>query len=264
MDSINAFESLSDQALVIGLAVLRIAIAFSLIPIFSTQLIPATVRNAIFIALSVVVVVVQPAIAVDSFAMYDWFALIGKEVFIGMAIGVFFGVHLWAFETAGQIIDLQIGASTAQIFDPISGHQTSLIGEFLGRLANYIFMVVGGLMLLTGAIMESYALWPINERLPDLAYASVFLFQSEFAYFFKLALLISAPTLIVTFLIDTAMGLVNRYAQQFNVFFLSMSIKMFASIFMLSISITFIVELLIRELTQHSGELIALLTKLLG
>ncbi len=264
METINIFESLFGHALVIGMAMVRIAIAFMLLPIFSSELIPAMIRNAMFVALALIVVMIQPAIDVNSFSTQDWMLLFGKEIFIGVAIGVFFGVHLWAFETAGQIIDIQIGAGTAQIFDPLSGHQTTLVGAFLGRLANYVFMAAGGLMLLTGAIMESYSIWPIDRSIPDLAYAGVTLFEQEFGYFFKLALLISSPILVVTFLVDESMGLINRYAQQFNVFFLSMSIKMFSAIFMLLISVVFLVELLIKELTTHSGELLLLLQRLLG
>lgn len=262
METINIFEWLFSQALMIGMATLRIAVAFMILPIFSSELIPAIIRNAIFIALALVVVLVQPPIDVESFSTQDWVTIFAKEMFLGVAIGVFFGVHLWAFETAGKIIDVQIGAGSAQIFDPLSGHQTTLVGTFLGRLSNYVFMAAGGLMLLTGSIMESYSVWPIDRHLPDLVYASVTLFESEFSYFFKLAVLISGPILVVTFLIDASMGLINRYAQQFNVFFLSMSIKMIAAIFILMISIVALTQLLIHELVKHSGELMPLLKKL--
>ena len=264
METIDLFSTLADQLLAVGMALLRIAVAFSLLPIFSNELIPAMIRNAIFMSLAIIIIVIQPPVPIENFTVQDWFVFVGKEIFIGIAIGIFFGVHLWAFEAAGQIIDVQIGASTAQIFDPISGHQTSLVGEFLGRLANYIFMAAGGLMLLTGGTMESYGLWPLDAMSPNFNLQSVTLFETAFSDFFVLAMLISAPTLIVTFLIDVVMGLINRYAQEFNVFFLSMSLKMFASIFMLSMSITFIVERLISELTQHSSELLPQLQRLLG
>jgi len=264
MDSINIFDFYFNQAIVIGVSTLRIAVAFMLVPLFSQELIPATIRNAMFISLAMIVVLVQPPLDLESLSLQGWLSLFSKEVFIGIAIGVFFGIHLWAFEAAGQVIDIQIGASTAQIFDPISGHQTSLIGEFLGRLANYIFMAVGGLMLLVGATLETYAIWPIGEAMPSLAAASVILFEEEFSYFFKLILLISAPVLVVVFLIDVVMGMINRYAQQFNVFFLSMSLKMFAAIFVMSLSLIFIVELIINELIRHNDELLNILNRLLS
>lgn len=264
METVELFDFLFNQALAIGMATLRVAMAFSLLPIFSNELIPAFVRNAIFVALAIVVIVTQPEVPVDAFTLQDWFSFIAKEAFMGIAIGIFFGVFLWAFEVAGQIIDIQVGTSSAQIFDPIGGHQTSLFGEFFGRLGNYIFMAAGGLMMLAGGTMESYMIWPLNEPLPDLQRVGVILFEEKFSSFFSLALLIAAPVLILTFLIDVTMGLINRYAQQFNVFFLSMSIKMFTSIFMISLSLVFIVRLLIEELSNSSDELIQLLHRLIA
>lgn len=138
-----------------------------------------------------------------------------------------------------------------QIQDPLTGTQTTLIGLFLARLANYIFVTAGGLMLLTGILLESYYLWPLDQKLPDIEKVGLEQYASEFSYYFQLAVLIASPMIIVILLIDVMMGLINRYAQQFNVFFLSLSLKMLAAISMLFLTIVALIQLLIRELHQH-------------
>ena len=259
----EAFSDFYQYALTIATSALRIVIAFLIIPIFSNELIPSLIRNAIFVSMSVLVVALQPAPSIEGLSVIEWMSLAGKELLIGIAIGVFFGVHLWAFEAAGQIIDTQIGLNGAQIYDPISGHQTTLIGEFLARFANYIFVATGGLMLLSGVIMQSYALFPVSTYMPEISTASLRLFTDEFGFFISLMLLISAPILTILFLIDLCMGLINRDAQQFNVFFLSMSIKMLATIFILILSLTFIADKIIEEIIQHSDKAIPFLKQLL-
>ena len=50
---------------------------------------------------------------------------------------------------------------------------TSLNGALLGRLANVIFAASGGILLLIGTIIESYAIWPIAADWPSLDMASL-------------------------------------------------------------------------------------------
>lgn len=109
MELLGVFDDFSTQALTIGLATLRIVVAFLLIPLFANDLIPALVRNAIFVSLAIMTVILQPPVDFESLSVLHWFSLVAKEIFIGMAIGIFFGIHLWAFDAAGQIIDTQIG-----------------------------------------------------------------------------------------------------------------------------------------------------------
>ena len=166
-----------------------------------------------------VAIVAQPSIEVAEFSTARWLNLFAKEAFIGITIGVFFGVYLWAFETAGVLIDTQIGSSMAMVFDPLSGHEVTLFGEFFSLWINFLFLAVGGLLLLVGAILQSYVAFPINMPLGDLTAASLALFESEFSRFVTLSLMIASPIIIVIFAIDLAMGLINRYAQQLNVLF---------------------------------------------
>jgi type III secretion protein T len=262
MEPGGLIDFLLGKVLVTALASSRIAIAFMVLPLFSNELVPALVRNSIFIALALVTVIVHSEVTLGVLSMSEWLSLFAKEALVGIMIGVLFGIHLWAFEAAGMLIDMQVGMSMAQIIDPLSGHQTTLIGEFLSRLANYIFITAGGLMLLTSVLMTSYTLWPIQQVLPNLAQAGVSLMASEFSYFFRLTMLIASPVLVVVFLIDGVMGLINRYAQQFNVSFLSSTLKILAAIAVLMMTIARLAELLVTELMTHTSDIVDKLNSL--
>jgi type III secretion protein T len=207
---------------------------------------------------------VQPALELNDISMSGWIALFFKEAIIGLLIGGFFAIYLWAFETAGQIIDSQAGASVAQVHDPMTGTQTTLLGSFLGRLANYVFVSAGGLILITGFLLESFYLWPLDRIIIDINKNGFMSLGSEFAYYFQLAIMIAAPIIVVILVIDILMGLINRYAQQFNVFFLSLSLKMLAAIAMLFITIIALVELLVKEIYTHSDNLTDILKAIIG
>ena len=183
-------------------------------------------------------------------------------MFVGIVIGFFFGSVLWALEAAGNIIDTKVGATLAQVVDPLSGHQTSLNGAFLGRLASVVFVAGGGLSLLLRVLMESYAIWPVAAPMPVLTGSSLALFEGEFGRLMVLATLFAAPVLTVLFLIDAGLGLMNRFAQQLNVFTLSMSIKAFAASFVLLLLIGSYVTAILRDMASRPGVIHGILTGL--
>jgi type III secretion protein T len=220
-----SIDALAGQVLYLALATMRIAGAFLILPVFTPEIVPALVRNSIFVSLGLIVFLLQPDIATAQLHPFAWAALFAKEAAFGLAIGFFFSIFLWALEAAGQIIDNQIGLGMAQIVDPLTGHQTSLTGSFLARLANFVFMFSGGLLLVVGVVLESYAVWPIMEAAPRLDQAGSALFSDELQRLMTTAVLFAAPALVILLTVDLALGLVNRYAQQLNVFALSLALK---------------------------------------
>lgn len=225
MESLLAITSVADRALLVGLASTRFAIAFLLLPIFASDTVPAMVRNSVFIGLALITLAVQPTLAPQQWTGQLWLQLFLREALLGVAFGVLLGAVLWAFETAGQIVDSKVGATIAQVVDPMSGHQTSLSGALLSRLALFIFMAGGGFMMFVGVLVQSFALWPLAQ--PGLAIGrdSLAVFEAAFASFAVLSLMLAAPCLVVLYVVDLALGLVNRFAPQLNLISISMSLK---------------------------------------
>lgn len=244
----EGLDSLFDNAILVAVSTTRVATTFLLMPLLSPQTVPAMVRNSIFLVFGLAVLTMQPQVAQMTLPTVQWILLFGKEALVGVVIGFFFATMLWAFEAAGQIIDTKVGATMAQVVDPLSGHQTSLNGEFLGRLANFVFMFSGGLLLLVGSILDSFVIWPIGSLTPVLTMSSLSLFEGEFTRLMTLAVLFASPVLVVLFVTDGALGLVNRYAPQLNVFSLSLSIKAWLATLIILIMMTGLVQTLLNEI----------------
>ena len=251
MEALEHVDLWSSQVLVLALSATRIAVAFMLLPLFTQETMPALVRNAIFLALAALSVALQPTVDVAHFTSVDWLRLFGKEIFLGAVIGVLFGAVLWAFDVAGQIIDMKSGASMAQVMDPLSGHQTPLTATLLSRLAGMLFMSSGGFLLLVGLMLQSYTLWPVGAMLPPLKPIGMSLIEAEFGRVATLGLVISAPALVVLYVIEGAFGLINRYAQQLNVFAMSSSIKVLASQALLILLLSTFAQLLIDDIASR-------------
>ncbi|WP_280156077.1 type III secretion system export apparatus subunit SctT [Piscinibacter sp. XHJ-5] len=264
MEALGIVGPLGDTALLLGLSATRVAVAFLLVPLFTSELIPALVRNAMFMSIALLALAMQPSAPPLVLTSWQWITLFAKEAFIGGAIGFLYSGVMWAFEAAGQVIDNKVGTTQAQVMDPLSGHQTSLNGAFFARLASWVFMAGGGFMLMVGALLESYALWPVRSGALSLAGSGMRLFESEFGRIMTLTLLVAAPALVLLYVVEGVLGLVNRFAQQLNVFSLSMSLKAIAATWIIWIQLATMVRLLQDDLLGRTGVVIEALRRVLG
>jgi flagellar biosynthetic protein FliR len=80
----------------------------------------------------------------------------GGEVIIGAAIGFAARIVFAAVQMAGEIIGIQMGVSIANIIDPITSTQVSIVAEFLYLIALLIFLVVDAHHIFVYAMSESY------------------------------------------------------------------------------------------------------------
>ncbi len=119
-------------------------------------------------------------------------------------------------------------------------------------------------MVMIGALLESYALWPVRSPLPPLAEGGTRLFESEFGRIMLLTLLVAAPALVLLYVVEGVLGLINRYAQQLNVFSLSMSLKAVAATWIIWIQLATLVQLLQDDLLSRGGVAIGTLRRLFG
>ncbi len=225
------YQSFSQPALSFAVVLPRIAAAFLLIPYFTTETITPLIRNVFFVSLALAVmplVLAQPLPpSVSGTALIP---IVLKEILIGVAIGYTFSMVFWALEGAGQVIDNKIGATSAQLVDPITGHPTTLLGAYLGRLAGYLFAAFGGLTMFVDLLLSSFAVWPVLSQLPDLKAAGSMFFVERFDELMRLMLLLAAPALCVLTLLEFGFGFMNRYSPQLNVFTLSMPLKSWLAI----------------------------------
>jgi type III secretion protein T len=258
-------DSWSSLALLLGMSTTRVAVAFLLVPLITAEIIPATIRNTLFASMALLSLALQaPPANVAAWTSMQWTVLFAKEAFVGGVIGLMFAGMMWAFEAAGQIIDTKVGSSMAQVLDPLSGHQTSLTGSFLARLASWVFMAGGGFMLMVATLIESYAVWPLGTPMPTLSLAGSGWLEAEFGRVMLLTLLIAAPALVLLHLIEGVLGLVNRFAQQLNVFSLSMSIKTIAAVWILWAQVAILSNALFEDLVARQPLVIQTLKRILA
>ncbi len=228
MDELFDLANLAQRHLwIIGLGMARLTPIFIIVPFLGRGNLSALTRGAIVFALAVFLrpwldLLAPPGMPSMGYLM----PIVAKEAVLGALFGV---VSSFAFEAAagiGFIIDNQRGLSMAQTTDPLTGEETSPLGSMLMQTLVMVFVATGGLQLFFHAVVTTYAFWSPFAYWPDWSSVAVReLLLGQFSWYLVTMTTLAAPILLVIFLVDLGMGLMNRFAPQLNVFFMSMPIK---------------------------------------
>jgi len=158
------------------------------------------------------------------------------QVFVGLLLGFASYMVVAAVQSAGELMDMQLGLSIAATLDPGSGGSSAgLIRTLYLRLALLVWILLHGDYFFLRAVERSYELIPVTHfALPG---AVIGKFVELTSGLFVIALEISAPVLAAMFISDVALGLLNRAAQQFNVFMVSFPVKILLGLGMMALSL---------------------------
>ena len=144
----------------------------------------------------------------------------------GMIIGFMAQLILAAIEAGGDMINMQMGLSSAMVLDPTTSSQVSILGRFFGVLCIVIFLQIGRAYWLFQAIDKSFEIFPIYastiplNKLVNMDY--LISLSSNVLY---MGLQIASPVLLATLGQDIILGVISKTAPQVNVFQLSFLFK---------------------------------------
>lgn len=214
----------------------RLLAFFSVMPMLSRQALPGLLRTGVACSIAIFVV---PSLMEHSLSISRSGSLIIglliKEVAIGFCLGFFIAIPFWAFDIMGAYVDNQRGASIASTINPLTGHDTSPLGELFSQAAITFVMISGGFILILGALYDSYLLWPVFEWTPQFNNLMPRLVLNQMDRLMSLSVLLSAPVIFAMFLAEIGLGLVSRFVPQLQVFFMAMPIKSGLAIFVFAV-----------------------------
>lgn len=156
------------------------------------------------------------------------------QVLIGLMIGFASFIVAAAVQFAGEVSDISMSLNIAASYDQMSGQSVNLVRQFEFRLAILVWIFIHGDYFLFKAILRSYELIPPTQLIaPGSVYNLIHMTSGIFVTGMELA----APVVIAVFMVSTAMCLLNRASQQFNVFVMSFPLYIISSIGALALSI---------------------------
>jgi len=240
------------------LVLIRIATIVFLLPMFSQNSVPATVKAAVSLLLAILV---YPQMPLVGFAIANspvfFFMIVLEQVFIGIMIG-FAASFLWYFIVmGGEWIARDIGLMQGTM-NPFTEFQSDIFSIILTILLIVIFLASGGHYFFIRVLFESFQYIPIGNFVWDtrnFAAILILLSSSSFVVAFQFA----APVMGSIFLCTVSLGLMNRVMPQLQVWILGIPIKVFIGVLVLIYSMPLMVQIFNANFEQLQRALFAIL-----
>lgn len=223
----------------VGLLSLRVGATLLMTPVLAASSVPPTVRVLLVIAIACMCSGLSQSVLSHDVAnsLIDHPGLLiqaaATELTLGATLGLGILLAFGAFSIAGGLLDIQIGFGIAQVFDPITNTQSSILTSAFNQIALVAFFLVDAHhALLRGFAysLERFPLggeWPINVAFAPLA--------KQVAGLFSLGFALAAPVVFCILLIDLMLGVVARNLPQINMLVLGVPVKITAGLIALSL-----------------------------
>lgn len=141
-------------------------------------------------------------------------------IFMGFIVTLIFSV----LNIAGQMIDLQIGFSAVQLFDPSSSQSSGMTATFYNLLFTLYFLGMNGLDGLMLTAMDSYKFIPIGHfYLPNGTWQMLIQLLDMVMV---LALQFAAPLMVALFMTNITFAFLSRAVPQMNVYVVGLPIQL--------------------------------------
>jgi flagellar biosynthetic protein FliR len=219
-----------------ALIFLRVGSLVMLLPGISNAAVPARVRLAFALLLSLVLgAVANPYLPPMPQTVGEMGGQVFKELFIGLGLGALLNMMMSALAVSGEIMSIQTTLAFSQTANPNEAQPGASITSFLSVIAVALLFATNLDHLFIGAIARSYQLFPPMKppQVDDAALAAVRAMSAAFA----LGLQLAAPVVVFSLVFNIAAGLIGRLLPQFQVFFAvtPLTVLLGLSVLMLSI-----------------------------
>ena len=216
------------------LVFLRVTSMLYVFPVFSAPQIPTLVRLGLGSVISFILWRLVPVVHMST-GLYDLILAAVSQLVIGILIGYIASLVFTGIQFAGELIDLMIGFAIANVINPQTQQNITVIGEFELAIATLVFLATDSHYFLIQGIAGSFTLAPLPYigLDPSIAGNVALFFSQAFLVVFRIA----APVVVALFLTNIVLAFMARVAPQMNVFVVGLPIQVGVGLIMMAISI---------------------------
>jgi flagellar biosynthetic protein FliR len=242
--SFSQFESLV-------FIMMRVAPILFMMPLLSSRNLPHRLKAGLTLAVSFVL---WPVVKVEPFlfpsGLFGFAFYMFSEFMIGFLLGLSIRLIFAGIQLAGEFIGFQMGFAMANVLDPQSGMDTTLMAQFHYLLGLLIFLSIDGHHWFFKALIQSFHLLSPGEFYLQKGLYQHFLNLS--GKMFLIAIQIVAPVLAILILVQIALGLVSKMVPQVNILISSFPLTISLGLVFLGLSMELLYPYL-ENLFDESG-----------
>lgn len=195
---------------------LRVLALFGSLPVFAQRGVPMRVRVALAFLIAFCAQASLPTMPVIPLDSAPAMLAVVQQLLIGVSLGFAVRIVFAAVEFAGEIIGLQMGLNFAGFFNPMTGGESTAASRFFGVSVSWLFIVMGGHLLLIAAVVQSFHAFPVGPE--PFAFLRTVQPQIWGAEVFRLGLWIALPLVGMLLFVNLVLGVISRVASQMGIF----------------------------------------------
>ncbi len=195
----------------------RLVACLLMVPELGPGYMPARARVAMAVAITVaidaglgLVMVAPPSDIVEALAT------LAREVLLGAALGLAVRMVNAAVQMAGDLVGLSMGLSLSTLFDQSAGEMPLAMGRLFALIASLLFFALGGHLVVVGALFEHFVQHPVG--LGEIVLPSLGALGDALRHCVETAVLLAAPVVVVSLVLNVAMAFVMRVVPSLNLF----------------------------------------------
>lgn len=245
--SIPLIEGILENQMVFLFILFRVAAFLVATPLMGGPGVPVMVKMMLVLSMSFVLfqtLSLEPPGELNLVSLT--IALLG-EVLIGLIIGMAANLLFSAIEMGSEIVGIQMGLGSANLFDPISNKQASLIARLQGLVAMLIFLVLNGHFIVLESMVKSFELIPFVGFYPS---GPLIEYLMKLAgQMFLLGLKVAIPIIVALLMANVTIGIFSRVIPQLNVLLFSFPVTITLGLVMLGFSLPILTGILTQEIS---------------
>lgn len=229
------------------------------LPFFNSPNIPNLAKAGLVLSLAVLLYGVVPVEA-ERFPTRTWdFALlVGAEIIIGAILGLSVNLLLTSVRIMGQLVGFQMGFAVANVMDPMSGSQISVLAQLSFLMAILVLFTVNGHHWFFKALADSFIMLPVGQvALTKSLFDQMIQISGQM---FALAIKMGAPIIGALLFTQVSLGILAKTVPQMNILMVGFPITISVGLIFLSLSMLVMIPMLVK-LFSNLGPVLAGLLK---
>jgi Flagellar biosynthesis pathway, component FliR len=210
-------------------------------PVIGSRTVPGMIRVGLSFALAMVYFTTMSHAPALPSTFLGYLLLLVSEVLWGMTLGFVASIVHYAIQSAGDYVAQAVGLTMMSTMNPMLRTNTTATGQLFYYLGLAVFVLAGGHLFLLGAFFQSFELVPLGAFTMTTALWGQIL--NVTGALLLICVQIAMPAVVVMFLVDFALGVINRSAPSVqNILDMVQAVKPGVGLFIVSLMIPNVVS----------------------
>ena len=204
-------------------------------PFFSMRNVPRRVKIGFAVFTSLILYTTLPYEPLNYNGVIDYAILVMQEALAGAFLGLVANLCYQILAFVGQFVDMQIGFSMVNEFDPITSSQVTITANLFSYAVMLVLFATYMHHYILQAFIDSFQVIPVGKAFVNpLIYQPMVQFITDY---FVIGLRIALPVFASILIVDAILAILAKVAPQMNMFVVGLQLKVLVGLFAILVMI---------------------------